>query len=1172
MRVFIGMIICLFTSFQGFGQLVINEVLSGNVDGLMDEDGEFNDWMEIYNAGGSTVDISGYTLTDDLLEPTKWTFPEMELAGHDHILVFASGKDRKNLNLSYQTVIDLGDEWSYLVPLEDMGTDWQTAGYDASSWGTSASGFGYGDDDDATDLGSVLSVYIRKEFSLEDIASIERLFLDVDYDDAFVAYINGVEVARSMLGTAGNPVSFDQTADDNHEAMLYQGGSPERYEVSDLSMLVEGLNVIAIEGHNLSSSSSDLTLIPFLTKGTLSGGNQVSPYLSYILQAGIHTNFKIKAEGESLYLFDHAGSFIDSIAAINIPATVSYGRKPDGSDNFVFFGVPTPGAENNTSGSLLVEANPVIFSKIGGKYIGGTSIILSSEASTDSIYYTTDGSVPTTESALYAGPISLSGDGVVRARVIKSGVLPGPVITNTYVTQYDHQIPVVCISTNPGNLWDDETGIYVLGTDYESASPHYGANYWEDWERPVHFEFYDSEGQKQVDQGAGIKIMGGWSRMAEQKSVVLYARKDYGKGSFEYKFFDGKPIEKFEAIVLRNSGNDNMVLQFHDAFMTGLTRNMDVDRQAAQPAAVYINGEYWGIMNIREKVNEHYLADNHGVNEEDINIVEYQSGVVYGTNEGYLDILSFLNGHSTLSNNDDYTYVADQIDLDNYIQYQATQIFLNNQDWPGNNIKYWNTNTGGKWRWILYDTDFGFQPNEYGENTLAFALATNGPSWPNPPWSTLLFRRMTSNLEFRYNFITQFCDRLNLDFSPDRVRRDLDSLRGVYYADMAYHFSRWWGSYSQWETRITQQKTFGSVRPSRVRLHMQNQFNLQEELDVSLAVSDVEGGKIRINTIFPYEYPFEGIYFKDIPITLKAVPEPGYKFVRWEGANNTSDLVIEYDMADDASFTAVFEEASAEDVSIVINEINYSSSDSWDTKDWVEFVNNGSATVDMEGWLFSDSGPDTGFYFPAGIALPTGSYLVLCKDLKDFKELNPGVFNAIGDMPFGLSSGGENLRLYDTDGNIIDAVNYTPYAPWPANALGTGATIELIEPSLDNMQGENWLSVTYGGTPGGNNSGYDAIEQKIMPDLLPAFESFPNPFTDYTTIQFTVAEAGHYKLEIFDINGQLIEVLADEYLLPDTYSMDWHGQSSPEGRNGGFFTLRLASETDFETIKLVMIK
>ncbi len=1180
MRVLIFILLVLF-SCNINSQIYINEFLSSNVNGIVDEDNEYSDWIEIYNAGATDVNLEGYALSDEILLTNKWTFPYISLGPDEHLFVFASGKDRKNISLTYQTLIDWSDSWQYILPDTDIGTSWRSNGYDASSWGTGASGFGYGDGDDNTIIpDATISVFIRKEFTITDLASIQQLILHIDYDDGFVAYLNGVEIARMNLGNPGEEVAYNQTTDEpDHEANIYQGGSPDYFNVADpQNLLVEGTNVIAIQGHNISLTSSDMSFIPFLSIGRSGLGHvpQVSPYLSFP-SGGLHTNFKIASAGESIYLFDPLGNYIDSVGATYLLSDISYGRKPDGTDNWFYFGEPTPGTTNSTIGVDQQTGDTVVFSISGGKHIGGTSITLSSTNPSDPIYYTLDGSIPDTDDMLFSGPISVNSNTVVRARVIDPANLPGPVVTNTYTTELNHEFPIVCLSTEPANLWDYLTGMYVNGPNAESSFPYFGSNFWEDWEKPFHFEVYDQSGVKQIDQGAGAKIFGGWSRGNDQKSMSLFARSKYGKGSFEYKFFSDKPIDKFEALVLRNSGNDNMGLQFHDGFIAGLTSEMNTDRQAFQPSVLYLNGEYWGILNIREKVNEHFLAENHNVDPDSVDLLENAGDVIVGSNEKYLELLNYLNSYSSLQDNNIYNWVADKIDLDNYIQYQLTQIYINNQDWPGNNIKFWKTKSfKSKWRWILFDTDFGYgiwDVNDYNINTLAFALQAGNSGWPNPDWSTLLFRRMVTNIGFRHNFINQYCDRLNTDFSSATAISKLDSLKALFSTEIQFHFNRWWGSYNDWEAKIEDKKTFATNRPAYARSHIESVFNLDGQLFVTVDVSDESAGKIKLNSIYPKYFPFSGIYFENVPIQLTAIPEAGYKFVRWEGSKNSTDISINYNMTKAGSFTAVFEEAGSEDISVVINEIQYNSSPALDTKDWIEIINNGHSTIDLEGWLISDTGPDSGFFFPSYILAPN-DYLVICRDLDAFRNYYPNRQNSIGDMSFGLSSNGDIIRLYDDEGYLMDAVDYLIYFPWPENVSSTGASIELINPANDNAKGENWKAYVEGGTPCEPNSGIVNIEEQLLPEgLTSSFECFPNPFNDFTTVQFSVYLDGNYRLEVFDISGRVVDVLLDEYLAEGTYYIDWNGGSQyGENLPAGVYNVRLSNMNNVETIKLIMLK
>ncbi|MBN1597551.1 MAG: CotH kinase family protein [Bacteroidales bacterium] len=1159
-------------------QVFINEFLSSNLNIIEDEDFEYCDWIELYNASGTPVNLESYTISDDILSPSKWSFPAISISPNSHLLIMASDKDRTASPVSYNTIIDVGDGWKFIVPEEPVATEWKSPGFNDSAWSIGKSGFGYGDNDDSTDIGAVTSVYIRKEFELTNIENISKLVLNIDYDDGFVAYLNGNEIARDNLGTYGEEILYNQTTNGlQREATIYQNGSLEYYFTDNPSeYLIEGTNAIAIQCHNVNETSSDMSLIPILSIGRAgeTQENETSSFI-HLPNSYLHTNFKLRASGEGIYLFNSSGVLIDSVGATELTDDISFGRKPDGSEDWLYFGFPTPGKPNNNQGVTQLFADTVVFSHQGGRNIGGLVLSLSSSNPADSIYYTLDGSVPDKTDILYTSPFIISNNTVVRARVIDYLSLPGKISTNTYVTNIDHEFPVVCISTEPDNLWDYESGIYVMGPNAQTDYPYFNANFWQNWEKPAHMELYDQAGIKQIDQGAGIRIYGAWSRAHDLKSFAVFARSQYGEGSFNYKFFADKPIDKFESIVLRNSGNDDGQCHFLDGFITGLTEHMNADRQAMQPASIYLNGEYWGILNIREKINEHFVAENHGVDPEQVNILELESNIIQGTNEDYLEILDFLNTNSSLQNNDKYNWMQDRIDIDNYIQYQLAQIYADNKDWPGNNIKFWNSSIAKKWRWIIYDTDFGFGANgSYTFNTLSFALVPDNGGWPNPTWSTLLFRRMVTNIGFRHNFINQYCDRLNLDFYPDRVRFKLDSLQSLYEPEMPDHFNRWGGNMSSWEDRIRDKRIFGNNRPTYSRTHIKEVFNLDNQLVITVNVSNTNAGRVKINTIIPNEYPFEGVYFENVPIKLTAVPRPGFKFTRWEGSSNQTDIEIDYDMREQGSFTAIFEVADASDISVIVNEISYCSSIDHDTKDWVEILNNGQTTIDLNGWIITDSEPDSGFVFNSSYILTPGEYLVICREKDDFEKLYPMIDNIVGDLPFGFSSNGDFVRIFDAERNLINGIRYLPYTPWPEVNCSEGRTIELINPSLDNTRGENWQVSDIGGTPGDDNYNYiitDDIHTEYA--VISGFECFPNPFSDFTTIQFNVTVNDNYRLEVYDMNGKLVNILVDEYLTENIYYYDWFGTgSNNEYLPGGIYHIRLSCEFVVQNIKVILIR
>jgi hypothetical protein len=261
------------------------------------------------------------------------------------------------------------------------------------------------------------------------------------------------------------------------------------------------------------------------------------------------------------------------------------------------------------------------------------------------IYYTTNGNYPDDDDLLYTKPIQIDSTIAIRAIAYNQGQAPSIVTTQTYFINEPINLPIISLVTDPDHLFSDKSGIYVTGTNgIKGACDAVIRNLNQDWERPVNFEFYEKDGTQGINQQAGIKIFGGCSRTRfPQKSFSLFARSIYGKGSFKYQFFLDKDIKKFESIILRSSGDDQVKTFFKDAFTAySIKDNMDIDYMAYRPTAVYINGVYWGIHNMREKVNEHYINSNFDVEKEKINILEANARIVYGDDSGYNAMVVFL--------------------------------------------------------------------------------------------------------------------------------------------------------------------------------------------------------------------------------------------------------------------------------------------------------------------------------------------------------------------------------------------------------------------------------------------------------------------------------------------------------------------------------------------------
>lgn len=675
----IGIVFVALFSQEGAGQSVrINEFMAANAGTLQDEDGESSDWVELFNASAQPVNLVGWGLTDDVDEPFKWVIPELTLAPENHAVIFASGKDRGVSTLAWETVIDWGDVWRYHVGTTEPSADWLLPGFDASAWAEGASGFGYGDDDDATEVEVTMAVFVRKTFSVASADAIASVLLDVDYDDAFVAYLNGVEIARVNIGLSGVRPAFDAPAITPIEPAIVFGGEPTRFEVEDFqSLLVEGENLLAIEVHNASLNSSDLTLIPFLTLGyETPPGNigDVSEHIRPPQGSELHTSFQLSKAGEYLALIRPDGSIATEFA----PAypqqedNVSYGYD-QGSDEVGYLATPTPGQANASRIEGFVEAP--VFSVDHGFFESPFLVTLRSATPQATIRYTLDGSAPTALNGEdYNSPLNIEQTTVLRAAAFKSGFEDSPVTTQSYfflediagqsigvgpppgwprswgsnVVDYGMDLSIVGLTGSEkreavkealadlpsislvldlDDLFDSDTGIYANAFGR-------GRN----WERPASVELMFVDGTEGFQIDAGLRIRGGFSRSENnpKHAFRLFFRDEI----LNYPMFGDEGVDEFENLDLRTSQNyswsfngDGRNTMNRDVFSRDTQRDMGMPYTRSRYYHLYLNGQYWGLFQSQERAEASFGASYFGGNKDDFDVLKST-----GPTDGFYDI------------------------------------------------------------------------------------------------------------------------------------------------------------------------------------------------------------------------------------------------------------------------------------------------------------------------------------------------------------------------------------------------------------------------------------------------------------------------------------------------------------------------------------------------------
>lgn len=634
---------------------------------------------------------------------------------------------------------------------------------------------------------------------------------------------------------------------------------------------------------------------------------------------GNHTNFKLSASGEVIGLFDAAGNIVDTITFGQQTNDVSYGRFPDGYSHWFRFSPASPGTTNPES-RIFDKVDLPVLSHQSGFYPAPLTVTVTHPAAGAVLRYTTDGHTPTATSPVYFSPIRLDSTTVLRVRAFKEESLPGNTLTATYLLDEQTGLPVFSLVTDPENFFSDTSGIYVAGSNGILANCSTAPRNWnQDWERPVELEMFEANRLSAFKVSTGVKIYGGCARLYAEKSLAFYFRDEYGFGKLHYRLFPDLPITEYNNFVLRSSGQDWWRTMFRDGMVqTLIKQGMKVDYQEYRPSILFINGQYWGIHNIREKLNEHYVAARFGINPDSVDLVEISKGITANNGDlvAYNAMISFLSANS-LSVASSYDYITSIADIDEYIDYTIAEIYAANGDWPGANMKLWRERKpAGKWRWMVYDLDFTFGGNaegQYNTNTLAQATATNGPNWPNPPWSTLMLRRLLENSGFKNEFIQRFAVHLNTTFEKDHIIAVIDSLAQGIASEIPRHKFRWPQSLSigtTWSGNVQILRDFAATRPAAAIGHFLAKFSLSGTYSLVISRNESGRGKVFTHSVEVQKNGATHTFFRNIPLKIRAVPMPGFRFARWEGAITSTAAETTIVLNGNSTLTAIFEAAS----------------------------------------------------------------------------------------------------------------------------------------------------------------------------------------------------------------------------------------------------------------------
>ena len=781
------------------GQIVINEFLANNGRTNFDEEGDAEDWLELYNRSPFDVDLVGWGLSDDPGEPFRWVFPGVTVPAGGYLLVWLSGKDRVAVSpdtiagdldrLAFRpTLIPREAEWRYLVAAPGTAgppSGWDRIGFDVGSFQVGQAGFGYGDGDDFTELpANTNAVFVRREFRVPDPAHLANLILQIDYDDGFVAFLNGTRVAER--NAPAGALTFDVEATAKREA-----GTPERFDLTPfLDRLVPGTNVLAIVGLNdLDPTSSDMSLDPELG----------------IVPSVLHTNFRIDDEGEEIVLTSPERETVDGIAYPRQTQDHSYGHSPNGSGAWRYLLTPTPEAPNDTLSFTEPISTSVTVMPSSGRFAAGpVSVAMTAEPlGAIDVLLTTDGSEPTLASPRYVGPISISANTVLRVAGFISGERATEIRSHSFFIGPSFSgsrvdLPILSISMTPADFVSVQTDNGARGRGSERAA---------------YFEYFDGQGERIASTGFGLRLHGGAGRGGDfntKKAYKAYFRGAYGDSKLRIPIIPETPVDEFDKLVLRGGFNDSFrtnarATYLRDELIRDLHEDMGALASHGSWCQIYVNMQYRGVYNVVERMDEEFLASY--FEGDDWDVIKTGNDVLVGSIDEWNRLRNFIVDND-MSNEALYRQALRLLDVENFTSYMLVNIWAQNQDWPHNN---WYAarprRPDGKWIFLSWDAEFGIGliPEGFSSDTFEFVFTRNG-------YLRDVFERLLASPIYRTYLRDEVERHAAQALDSQSVLARIEALRSTVAIDIDDELRLMNRTRSQWDTNVAAMQTFARNR------------------------------------------------------------------------------------------------------------------------------------------------------------------------------------------------------------------------------------------------------------------------------------------------------------------------------------------------------------------------
>ena len=808
---------------------------------------------------------------------------------------------------------------------------------------------------------------------------------------------------------------------------LTDNNNLQQWQLPNVTIAAHGFLLIWASGYNLSNSSQAL-----------------------------HTNFKL-SDNETVRLVRPNGTIADLRSTALTHHNNSVGQVGDGTNTWCLIQHPTPNSSNNVSSCFNGYAPAVSFN--APTVFATTSSICSLNVPLGmTVRYTTDGSEPNATSLLYSQPIVLSNSTVIHAKAFGSNnTLPSLTITQHFFINETTSLPVLAITATP---WE----IAPMLNEQNNNNPPIAA----------HIAYYTADKNLAFAQNIGVEQHGNGSTACPQRSLKLKTLAQFDSDNITYPIFEQAPYLNINEMVLRNAGNDCLLAHMRDNINQRLADNTFCDHQQTQAVVVYVNGSYRGVYHLHEALDEYFPENHYNIAHHNLNILRNNWTIADGQLDAQAgDLTNFEMMHNFFTTNNmattaNYTLAKSMIDLKSWVDYLCFEIYCGNQDWLINNMKLWQRrNPPSPWHYMLMDTDWSYGLNSNANSQTLAYLLNNSSKHSN------LVNAILANTSFRNYFLNRFADLLNTNLQSEAVIGIKNEIANTIAYDIERTNLLYWGNESSqtWNNELNKIEQFAIERPAAMRQQLIDQFDLDGQVEIQLQVNPPNAGTIKINSIIPDSYPWNGYYFNGVPVSVTAIPHPGYTFSHWTAGSfvaNTQSQSLTANVNTNHTFTANFSGAAQQTPSLTVSELNYNSDSTRSSGDWIELHNFGNTPIDLSDWQLLDQSTLMPYLIPTGTVIPSNGYLVIYGDLQKFTQQYPSVSNKVGPFSFFFNNDTETLRLLDNLGVEQLSLTYTDSISFPQCADGLGRTLERINPNNNTnlSEGSSWFDGCMGGSPG----------------------------------------------------------------------------------------------------------